>query len=363
MSHELRTPLNAVLGFAQLIEMGVKPEMDRARAGQIVTAGRHLLAMINDVLDLSRIEAGQLALSLERVDAGACLAESLALVRTMAADAQVTLSAPALATGSLFVRADAVRLRQVMVNLLTNAIKYNVAGGRVTVNVARADGQAHLSVADTGRGLTADQVAHLFEPFNRLGAELSRVEGTGIGLTVSRDLIRLMSGRIDVESRPAHGSIFTVVLPCDGADCGQLPAAAPAAPPRARAATGDLHDVLYVEDNEVNVLVAQHALAMLPGLELRIARRGAEALVAVRTRRPDLILLDMHLGDMLGTELKVQLDAVPATAGIPCMAVSADAMPEQIAEVRAQGFVDYVTKPFDVDDLLRRVEAVLRRRP
>jgi CheY-like chemotaxis protein len=218
--------------------------------------------------------------------------------------------------------------------------------------------------------MSSEQLSRLFEPFNRLGAESTGIEGTGIGLTVAKGLVEFMDGRIEVESRVGHGSGFTVLLPradephsvrekapadpADGRPAATLPQPIPSFD-----ASGSSLDVLYVEDNDVNVMVVQQALGLLPNLTMRVARSGAEALTLAGARRPDLLLLDMHLGDMLGLDVKARLDANPATAGIRCIVLSADAMPEQIQRAHGAGVVDYLTKPFELRDLLMHVQAAM----
>jgi PAS domain S-box-containing protein len=376
MSHELRTPLNAVLGFAQLLRMDGEHPLaapQRAKVELIERAGAHLLGMIGDVLDLSRIEAGSLPLSLEPIVLADTVGEALELVRDTALRAGVALL-PAQLPPQLHVRADRLRLRQVLVNLLTNAIKYNRPRGTVAV-AARLGGpeaqggqaaarEVELEVRDTGAGLTAEQQAHLFEPFNRLGAERSGVEGTGIGLVIVHRLMELMGARIEVESQPGQGSCFRLMLPLarppQATGAAARPAlAAEAADGTARA--GGLH-VLYAEDNAVNVELLRQVLALRPACSLSVARSGEQAIEAARARRPDLLLLDMHLGDMSGFDVTATLEADPATRGIPRVALSADAMPDRAHAARGLGFLAYLTKPLDVVQLLAVLDEQLGRR-
>jgi PAS domain S-box-containing protein len=360
MSHELRTPLNAVLGFAQLLTLDPQlsaRSQDHTR--RILDAGRHLLAMINDVLDLARIEAGHAGLAIAAVDLRAALAQALQMQQPMAEAAGVALID---ATGSgprAFARADARRLQQVLANLLSNAIKYNRRGGRVLVRCAAAGALWRIEVEDTGRGLSAAQRAHLFEPFNRLGAEASGVEGTGIGLTVVKSLVELMQGQVEVRSEPGQGACFTVLLPAAPVTPVDAVGRATPASNDAAAAPRVRRRVLCVEDNPVNVQLLQQALALLPEIELQVATSGAEALAMARGARPDLLLLDMHLGDLSGLELKRRLDDDEATRDLPCIVVSADAMPERQRAAHAAGVLDYLTKPFDVPQLLSCVRRAL----
>jgi PAS domain S-box-containing protein len=368
MSHELRTPLNAVLGFSQLLQMDTSrpltPEQ-KAKLQHIEDAGAHLLAMINDVLDLSRIESGGMMLAPETIALSVLVQEAIALVATAARDARVQLDVeppqPDAPRGDR-ARADHLRLRQVLVNLLSNAIKYNRPHGRVTVRWgATPEGDAvHLEVADTGQGLTAQQRAHLFEPFNRLGAERSRIEGTGIGLVVTQRLVQLMGGRIDVESEAGVGSTFTVTLPGAAAEAADRPSLPErSAANRRDAASGPRRTVLYAEDNPMNVELVREVMHLRPDCRLVVARNGREAIALAGRERPDLMLLDMHLGDMTGIDVMKRVAGDPALAHVPCVALSADAMPAPIEAARHAGFEGYLTKPIDVASFLRCVDEAL----
>lgn len=354
MSHELRTPLNAVIGFAQLLQMDgteALTTVQTQRVKMIERAGEHLLAMIGDVLDLSRIEAGSLPLSLETLNLCSTVTDALNLVSDSAQKAQITLIAPA-QVDDHFVHADRVRLRQVLINLLSNAIKYNTVGGQVHTRLWREGDQVLVEVADTGPGLSPEQLAHLFEPFNRLGAENSSIEGTGIGLVIVRHLVTLMHGRIDVFSQRGQGTRFVIQLPAALAPEPPAPPPAWSAPAVAYTLRGKQR-VLYAEDNLVNVILVREILAMHGGYELIVAENGTAAIDTARALRPDLILLDMHLGDMTGFDVADALDRDPVTARIPRIGLSADAMPDTVRAAQARGFVAYLTKPLDTEALLR----------
>ena len=371
MSHELRTPLNAVLGFSQLLRMDAAgppsaQQLDRIR--HIERAGAHLLALVNDVLDLSRVDSGQMALTLESVDLASVVDESLAMVTTLANDAGVRLvrpvsvgTAPAKEALAFFndvrVMADRVRLRQVLVNLLSNAVKYNRAEGSVAVSWAVHPDACILSVTDTGQGMAPEQLARLFEPFNRLGAEKSRVEGTGIGLFLSRRLVELMHGELRIDSRPGHGTVATLVL--ERSDDEAAAPHAAQAPSQHGNLDQSLH-VLYAEDNEVNVELVRQVASFRPSVALRVAADGASALKMAREYPPDLMLVDMHLGDMTGIELALKLRDHPSTADIRLVALSADALPEQIDGALAMGFEAYLTKPIEFRKLLRVLDGHLQ---
>lgn len=361
MSHELRTPLNAVLGFAQLLRLDRQHPLtdgQRSKVELIERAGGHLLGVISDVLDLSRIDSGSLPLSIEAVPLVHVLEDAVSMVGAAAVDAGVVLVPPQVQPG-MNVFADRLRLRQIMVNLLTNAIKYNRRGGRVMVSVWPDAGQIAMEVSDTGRGLSAEQCQHLFEPFNRLGAENTGIEGTGIGLVIVRRLVELMCGHIEVSSEVGVGTRFVVWLPqadlpdADWDDSEVTTISGTLNGPE----TG--YTVLYAEDNEVNVALFKQVMSLRPQCRLMVANSGKEALALAAMQRPDLVLLDMHLGDMTGFELADALDRNPLTAGLPRIALSADAMPDTIHEAKARGFAAYLTKPLDVVAVLRCLDEVM----
>ncbi|MES2089059.1 MAG: ATP-binding protein [Pseudomonadota bacterium] len=373
MSHELRTPLNAMLGFAQLLR--VDPgnpinEVQRKKVGHIERAGAHLLAMLTDVLDLSRIEAGGLPLTLEPLRLSTVLDEATALVSNLVTQADLQLLLTPL-DEDLYLKADPVRLRQIIVNLLSNAIKYNRPSGRVMLEAQAVSSYVVISITDTGPGLSNEQQAHLFEPFNRLGAERTSVEGTGIGLVIVKRLIDLMRGRIEVSSQPGIGSSFRVWLPA-ALNPNPLMADPASGETRAMVRTsgwGGLDDglapdtltVLYAEDNAINVELVRQVMRMRPRWQLEVARCGAEAIEMGRSDPPDLLLLDMHLGDMSGLDVSDALEHSASTAGIPRVALSADAMPDQIGAARQRGFLDYLTKPLDVDRLLKLLDVCAKQ--
>jgi PAS domain S-box-containing protein len=369
MSHELRTPLNAVLGFTQLLQLDARqqPGSDQLdKLSHIRSAGEHLLTLINDALDLSNLEAGTLKLDLQPVVLALAVARALPLIEDAAASRRVTIR-----TGRLdgAVRADTTRLHQVLLNLLSNAVKYNRVGGEVVIDTTPGDPDTTLSVRDTGRGMSADQLAHLFEPFNRLGIEAEGIEGSGIGLTIARALVDGMGGHLEVTSQPGQGTEFQVVLPraCTEADTAPPPVGASPPEPLADiaatlAATVRPAQVLYIEDNAVNVLLVNELMARLPSLRIESVATGAAGVARALSLSPnlDLVLIDMQLPDFDGFEVLRRLRAHPDTAAIACVALSANAMPEDIARARAMGFDDYWTKPIRFKEFL---VAMARRFP
>jgi len=365
ISHELRTPLNAVLGFSQLLlaetTQGTAPDPAtwRRRVEHVQASGEHLLALIDDVLELSSLESGELPLSLQPVALAPLAETSLPLVELLAREHQVTLCLGTLQGWAL---ADPVRLRQVLLNLLSNAIKYNRPGGRVTVEAEPQDGWLLLRVTDTGRGLSEAQLQHLFEPFNRLGLEREGIAGTGIGLAIVRASVQHMGGTVQVCSTPGQGSCFEVTLQLAQAPRPE-PVGITVGDPLPPAPLPDGGQVLYIEDNEVNLLIVSELMRKRPDLRFIAAVDGTSGLAAAQAHHPALILLDMQLPDMDGHQVLQRLRADPATADIRCIALSANAMPEDIRRARAAGFDDYWTKPLDLRSFMASLDALFGAAP
>ncbi len=363
MSHELRTPLNAILGFGQLLLMQAADDPRRDWLREILHAGRHLLTLIDEVLDLARVEAGHLSVSPEPVALGLLVEECLALVQPDAAGRGVQLL-PSSPTCTAHVRADRTRLKQVLLNLLSNAIKFNHDGGTVGVRCEREPGSdppmLRICVQDSGPGLDAAQQQRLFVPFERLDADSRQIQGTGIGLTLSKRLVELMGGRIGVDSAPGRGSSFWLQLPLAQA----LPAPALVAPAQAAPAPSmrsHRHTVLCIEDTPANLRLMEQIFAHRGDIGLVSATTPALGLALARSQHPALVLLDINLPDMDGYAVLQCLREHPATREIPVLAVSANAMPHDLERAKAAGFDGYVTKPVDVADLLARVDALLPR--
>ena len=360
MSHELRTPLNAVLGFAQLLQANRTrnlTEDQKDHVQRILSSGEHLLNLINEVLDLAGIEAGKLKLSLERVRLADIVRDLAGAMAPLAERAGVSLLTEA---ADADVRADQTRLRQVLFNLVANAIKYNRENGSVRIEVARApEERIRVSIADTGRGIRADRHDRLFQPFQRLGAEEGAVEGTGIGLAISRRLIEAMGGTMGFKSEPGVGSTFWFELPAAADEVREDPARG-AALHRLSYLSGIERSILYVEDNPANLDLIERIFATLPNVTLLAAQTARAGLELAATRRPDLIVLDITLPGMSGYDVLARLKAMPETKHIPVLALSALAMPDDISHGLAAGFSRYVTKPIDVNAFLAAVEETLR---
>lgn len=362
MSHELRTPLNVVLGFTQLLQMEPLGEEQRSWVDQVLRAGRHLLDLINEVLDIARIESGALALSPEPVSLRDVVGETVESMRPIAATNDVTIDF-LIEGDDLYVQSDRQRLRQVLINLLANSVKYNRPHGSVliTSKVGDADTIA-IRVSDTGIGIAAEHIERLFVPFDRLGAEHSSVEGTGVGLSLSLRLVEAMSGDLSVESTPGEGSTFTVTLPRASApiDADADGTIAAAELQMNIDDTLGIHGtLLYIEDNLTNLQLMQRIVGRRPGIRLLHAFQGRMGLDLARTGHADLIMLDLHLPDMAGIEVLGQLRADPTTAGVPVYIVSADATAGQVSRMRSAGAAGYLTKPLDVRRVLTLLDLVL----
>ncbi len=352
-SHELRTPLNAILGFAQLLQMSDLSDEDSDGIDRILSAGHHLLALINELIDIARIESGDLSLSLEPVLVGSVIEEISALMAPIAAERSIRIiqhcARPALA-----VQADRQRLSQVLVNLISNAVKYNRRGGTITISChEEGTGQARIMVSDTGPGISPENIERIFIPFERLGAEQTAVEGTGIGLPLARALADAMCGQLTVSSVLGQGSAFTLSLP-RAPDLVHVPV--PGLAPTSRAAephapAGASLSILYIEDNPANVEVVARFLRGRPNTRLLSEASGRAGIECAVRDVPDLILLDLHLSDLHGDQVLGELKAEPATAAIPVVVLSADASRGVIRRLLASGAFAYLTKPIELAEL------------
>ena len=354
-SHELRTPLNAVLGFAQLLQMSDLSQEDQEAVERILAAGQHLLSLINELIDIARIESGEFSLSVEPVAVQPVVQETCQLMAPLAADRSITISQDCPWPG-LAVNADRQRLRQILVNLVSNAIKYNRADGTITLTcLAVSPDQVSLAVAGTGPGIPAAELDRIFDPFERLGAGQTAIEGTGIGLPLARAFAEAMAGHLTVASTPGEGTTFTVTLPqtTDMAQAKQYTgmASIPLPAPAGVDPTGTAIRVLYIEDNPANIEVVSRFLRTRPGMRLQSVTNGQTGLEVATQEIPDLILLDLHLPGLHGDEVLRRLRAKPATAGIPVAILSAEASPAVIREMRASGVIAYLTKPLNLTEL------------
>ena len=363
LSHELRTPLNVILGFAQLLETGVPPPLptQQQNLAQILKAGQYLLALANEIFDLAVIDTGEAPLSLEPVDVSQVMVECGDLIAFEAKKRSVRLKLPP-SKDHCFVIADRTRLKQVFLNLLLNAIKYNRAGGTVTVDYAvgaGAGGSTRVNIRDTGKGLAPEQLLQLFQPFKRLGQEVGQEEGAGIGLVVSRQLVERMGGNIGADSVAGVGSVFWFELRTTSASKLTVPETGPettvARPPLAENAPP--RTVLCVEDNPANLELVKQLIARRPDLRLLCATDGSLGVASARANRPDVILMDINMPVMNGIDALKILRRDPSTAHIPIIALSANAMPQDIAKGLENGFFSYLTKPLLVSQFIQTLDA------
>jgi len=361
MSHELRTPLNAILGFAQLLEMSALDRDKREAVAQILKAGQHLLGLINEVLEISRIEAGRLSLSPEPVSISSAIQEALDLLTPMAVRRNIQLRDEGGKERRRYVMADQQRLKQVLLNLMSNAIKYNSDDGAVTILSEEIDGsRLRIKVRDTGPGIKPDSLNKLFTPFERLGAEQTGVEGTGLGLALSKRLLEMMGGSIGVENNPDRGATFWMELPLVQDPVAQLDTAMPvtAAPVRPLQQQRQ-RIVLYVEDNLSNITLIEHIVVHRPHVKLVAAMQGRLGIDLAREHRPDLILLDLHLPDISGEDVLHALRQEPTLQNTPVIVISADATRGRIERLQSMGVLDYLPKPLDIKRFLQLLDTCL----
>jgi PAS domain S-box-containing protein len=359
MSHELRTPLNSILGFAQLLSLADLGGHHEDNVQQILKGGYHLLELINEVLDLARIEAGRLSMSLEPVRIRDSVKEAFDLVRPIASLQNITLSADFSSYGDRHIQADRQRLKQVLLNFLSNAIKFNRSNGLVVLRCDEVqNGRLRVEVMDTGAGIDEDGLRKIFVPFERLGADRNAVGGTGLGLALSKRMIEAMDGTIGAESTVGVGSRFYIELPLVD-QLATLHEEAPLTPPQLHAGASHRGTVLYIEDNLSNIRLIEEILTRYPGVRLLEAMQGKLGVEIANTHAPDWILLDVHLPDMSGEEVLETLRRNPHTAKIPVTVLSADATAGQISRLMSAGAREYLTKPLDVLQLIGLLEATL----
>lgn len=364
MSHELRTPLNAILGFAQLLEHDtINPITNdqRENVHHILKSGWHLLELINEVLDLSKIEAGKISLSMENVELNKVLEECFSLIGPLAKDNNIEVQNKIVTKHqSVFLYVDRTRLKQILLNLISNAVKYNSSNGSVTLNASEAkQGYLRIEVTDTGKGISDENKAQLFRPFERAGAEYTTIEGTGIGLVITKELVELMQGRIGLDSIPGKGSTFWVELKLatdikqsTPENIGQEKEGKPAT-------SSSIHTILYIEDNPANLDLVENILKKREGYELISAHNAELGLDLACAHNPDIILLDINLPGMNGHETLKQLQSMKETQDTPVLAVSANAMAGDIQKGLDAGFAEYITKPINIISFIEKLDTAL----
>jgi signal transduction histidine kinase/CheY-like chemotaxis protein len=355
ISHELRTPLTAIIGFGELLSESEIPERQKEWATTILRSGEHLLQLINEVLDITRIEAGHISMSLEPVKVTQVIGEAVKMLQPLADNHPVTLTVGA--DGEV-VMADHQRLLQALVNLMANAIKYNYRGGRVSVEVTKppdAGDTVRIAVEDTGPGLTEQQVGKLFIPFQRLGSASSNIQGTGLGLALTKSLVEAMGGTVGIKSEVGQGSTFWIDLAATDEEY-QL---APDEDRPKQVEPADMKTILYVEDNLSNVHFIEEVLKRRSGITVIPVMQGSLAVELAKEHRPDLVLLDLHLVDTSGEEVLRSLHSEPLTKDIPVVMISADATKHQIETLMGLGAAAYLTKPIKIQELLSSIETYL----
>jgi signal transduction histidine kinase/AmiR/NasT family two-component response regulator len=358
MSHELRTPLSAILGFAQLMESGSPPltVSQKRSIDQILQSGWYLLELINEILDLALIESGKLSLSLESISLSEVLHECRDMIEPQALKRGINVTFPQFDIPH-FVKADRTRVKQVFINLLSNAVKYNRANGTVIVQFATTiPGRIRVRVNDSGEGLSAEKLAQLFQPFNRLGREAGAEEGTGIGLVMTKRLIEIMGGSIGAESTVGTGSVFWVELDLTSERPAIAGAATPMPPMSPIRSSAELRTLLYVEDNPANLMLVEDLIARRPDIRLLSALDGHNGIKIARAHQPDLILMDINLPGISGIMALKILAEDPATAHIPIIALSANAIPRDIEKGLEAGFFRYLTKPIKVKEFMETLD-------
>ena len=371
MSHELRTPMNAIMGFGQLLalDVGNPLNVDQSEnVKEILTASDHLLELINEVLDLSKIEAGRIDLSIDNVSLAEVIAESLQLILPLADRRGISvrlyrddikISINDLEKDQSVIRADYTRTKQVIINLLSNAVKYNSENGNIAIKCSKTENNIRIDITDTGRGLHPEQLSQLFTAFNRLGAENTEIEGTGIGLVITKKIVELMGGHIGVESKAGTGSTFWFELPNGTTELSDT--VKDASPSNVKIELEESRSVLYIEDNPANLRLVTHILGRLPNLHMWTAHEPMLGLEVAATNKPDLILLDINLPGMDGFEVLKLLKGRDGTKNTPVIAISANAMPKDIEKGLEAGFDDYITKPIDINRLLLAVDEKLKK--
>ncbi|HEX7454533.1 MAG TPA: ATP-binding protein, partial [Gallionella sp.] len=362
MSHELRSPLNAILGFAQLMESAspLPTDSQKESIAQILQAGWHLLKLIDEILDLAKVESKQVPLSREPVSLAEVMLECQTMIEPEAQQRDIKLTFPRFDI-PYFVCADRIRLKQVLINLLSNAIKYNKKQGTVEVDCAESrPGRIRISIKDSGEGLPPQKLAQLFQPFNRLGQEAGGEEGTGIGLVVAKRLVELMGGIIGVESTVGVGSVFwfELILVAEPHIANKAGDAAALAQPHVLGGARP-HTLLYVEDNLANLKLVEQIIARHPDIRLLTALNGNSGIEIARVSQPDVILMDINLPDISGFKALQILRADPATAHIIAIAVSANAMPLNIESGLEAGFFRYLTKPIKVNEFMEAMDIAM----
>jgi signal transduction histidine kinase len=364
MSHELRTPMNSILGFGQMLEYNPKEpltERQKKYVGHILKGGEHLLKLINEVLDLAKIEAGKIDLSIEQFEVKPVLDESISLIQTLAEKRGIETVTSDGFDSSTEICADRTRFKQLLLNLMSNAVKYNRENGKITIECHETDdSMLHISVNDTGEGIPENMLEELFEPFSRLKADGANIEGTGIGLTITKQLIERMDGEIGVNSEVGTGSTFWIELPLAGKEIdGEFATSQETSEGEAKALPNINGTILYIEDQPTNLDLMNSIVAHIEGLSIIPAQNAEAGIKQAAVTRPDLIILDIDLPGMTGFEALKKLKNMERTKSIPVIALSAYAMPSDIEKGISAGFREYLTKPIKIDEVAGAIKDIL----
>ncbi|MFV2059452.1 MAG: ATP-binding protein [Gammaproteobacteria bacterium] len=359
MSHELRTPLNSIIGFTQLLQLESKGELQQEYCSEVLNSSRHLLNLINEVLDLSKIESGQIDLSIEDLNYYNILKDSISMVSPLTSGNNIKIELKEPENKNSLVAADKTRLKQIIVNLLSNAIKYNKNKGEVIVDTSISGNKVKFSFSDTGIGLTSEQISKLFIPFNRLHSELTDIEGTGIGLSISRKLIEAMGGEIGVESENNNGSVFWFDLPfVPGSDI-DLKKLSTNKNNTIQTENKENFQIIYIDDNESNLKLVKQIIKQRKNIDIITILDSTKALEIIKSNKTDLILLDIHMPKLDGYEFLKLLQQDSITALIPVIAITASAMDEEKQRGKNAGFKDYITKPIDIKKFFTVIDSIL----
>ena len=363
MSHELRTPLNAILGFAQIMDLNPTKKLDegnRENIQHILKAGQHLKLLIDEVLDLSLVESGNIELALENVPVGPVIQEIISQMEPLGKSFGVRIVTENLADAEPTILADKMRFEEILINLISNAIKYNHAEGIVSISVDTQPEAIAIRVRDTGEGIPQEKMTDLFEPFNRLNYEFGDIEGTGIGLNITKKLISLMNGTLAVESKVGEGSCFTVSFPC-GKNISPEPGT-----PIGRDRLQEFHpeaepvQILYIEDNLVNIGVVEGMVKLRPNFHLQISTDAENGIELAKAHRPDIILMDLRLPGMDGFAAFIELNQYPQTKAIPVVALTAHAGQSDIDKALNMGFRAYISKPIEITSFLNTIDSIIK---
>ena len=363
MSHGLRTPLNAILGFSQLLELDGKKDfspLQNKNILHIIKAGEHLLFLINEILDLSKVESGKLELLMEPVSVKQVLNETCSMIKPSADRKGITFVHPELEDSNLFIYGDFVRVKQVLTNILSNAIKFNKEHGQVELKVVSDQNNVQFVICDTGNGIPEDQQIKIFEPFHRMEIHHHKIEGTGIGLSITKRLVESMKGEISLDSRLNEGSSFAInFLKCNFPEKQGVPVKHddkfPVTP-----SSSKKYSVLYIEDDSANTELVSKIMSLNPNISFLSASMAQQGIDLAVEHKPDLILMDIQMPEMDGiTALKI-LQNMEETKFIPVIAVSANAMESDIQKTLEKGFNSYITKPIHIASFLEKIESVLK---